>query len=256
MRADTTDQDWETFAQTDPYWAVITLDRYRRDQLTDEALREFFHTGEYHVESLLGLIDRHLGPVKRRSCLDLGCGVGRVLIPLARQFRRAVGVDVSESMLAEARRHCAEQALGNVELVRGLEGLEGPFDLVHTYIVLQHVPPARGEQLVEGLLRLLADGGVGAVHLTYRNTHLPPPPARIGLRTRAGRAWRAVKEAVAGRFRPRQVLMQMNEYSLNTLCARLQQHGVRRTFVEFSDHGGVLGTMLIFRKEPGTPYRF
>jgi hypothetical protein len=49
--------------------------------------------------------------------------------------------------------------------------------------------------------------------------------------------------------------MQMNEYDLNAVCLRLQRGGVRRMFVELTDHGGVLGTLLLFRKEPGTAYR-
>ena len=35
--------------------------------------------------------------------LELGCGTGRVLIPLAAQCRRIVGVDASEAMLAQCR---------------------------------------------------------------------------------------------------------------------------------------------------------
>ena len=48
----------------------------------------------------------------------------------------------------------------------------------------------------------------------------------------------------------------MNEYNLSALCTRLQAAGVRRMFVELTDHGGAQGAVLFFRKEPATPHRF
>src|SRR5271169_1210431 len=39
-----------------------------------------------------------------KSVLDAGCGTGRVAIELARRGLEVVGVDVDESMIAEARR--------------------------------------------------------------------------------------------------------------------------------------------------------
>lgn len=45
-----------------------------------------------------------------QSILELGCGSGRVMLPLARAGRRVVGVDESPEMLAIARQHLA--ALG------------------------------------------------------------------------------------------------------------------------------------------------
>ena len=56
---------------------------------------------------------------------------------------RVVGVDVSPSMLAEARRNCDARGARNVELLAAdrLGTLAPEFDLVHSFIVLQHIPP-------------------------------------------------------------------------------------------------------------------
>jgi SAM-dependent methyltransferase len=55
------------------------------------------------------------GPV-----LELGCGTGRVLVPCAAAAGRAVGVDVSPSMLARAAKAATAAGLGDrVELHRG-----------------------------------------------------------------------------------------------------------------------------------------
>jgi hypothetical protein len=48
-----TDLDWEQFGDKDPFWAVITLDKYRAEQLSDEAIEEFYGTGEFQVNWIL-----------------------------------------------------------------------------------------------------------------------------------------------------------------------------------------------------------
>ncbi len=65
------------------------------------------YDGEYRdfsadVALYLGILndERIRGPV-----LELGCGTGRVAIPLARAGHRVTGVDISSQMLARARRH-------------------------------------------------------------------------------------------------------------------------------------------------------
>jgi SAM-dependent methyltransferase len=45
--------------------------------------------------------------------LELGCGTGRVLVPLAEKCSRILGVDVSEAMLALCRRKLAERRLAS-----------------------------------------------------------------------------------------------------------------------------------------------
>jgi SAM-dependent methyltransferase len=54
------------------------------------------------------------GPV-----LELGCGTGRILIPVAKSGAVLVGIDRSEPMLARARRRLARAKLDGALLVRG-----------------------------------------------------------------------------------------------------------------------------------------
>lgn len=52
--------------------------------------------------------------------LELGCGTGRLLAPLARRGLKLVGIDSSPAMLARARQHLEEQdLLTQVELIEG-----------------------------------------------------------------------------------------------------------------------------------------
>jgi SAM-dependent methyltransferase len=50
-------------------------------------------------------------PSPQARVLELGCGTGRVLVPLVEKCSRIVGVDVSEAMLALCRRKLAERRL-------------------------------------------------------------------------------------------------------------------------------------------------
>jgi len=249
-----TDRDWQFFAATDPYWAVLTDERFRRGRLDEQGLENFFQTGETHVATVFKLIDRHLAPgFAPRSCLDFGCGVGRLVIPFARRCASVVGVDVADGMLQEARRRCDELGLNHVQLVKGddeLSAVEGPFDLIHSHIVFQHIPRDRGMRLLEALLNRLADGGVGVLHFTHattglRRAHHGPLRLVLGMAARSARRLLGRRESVD---RP---VMQMNSYDLNTLMLRLQHAGVSRLWVEFTDHGGERGVVLFFRKGGG-----
>jgi SAM-dependent methyltransferase len=60
------------------------------------------------------------GRARHRRVLELGCGTGRVAIPLAKTGVRVVGIDRSASMLARARARVQRARLAaGVQLVRG-----------------------------------------------------------------------------------------------------------------------------------------
>lgn len=166
-----TDADWAKLATENPFWAVLSREDFRGEALPDDKLRAFFHTGEAQIAGIYGFIKKHLrADFRPRRSLDFGCGVGRLLIPIARRSGEAVGVDVAPGMLELARGFLAEQGVRNATLVHGddaLSGVSGAFDFVNTQIVLQHIPPERGYHVIERLAGLLSIGGIAAIQLTY-----------------------------------------------------------------------------------------
>ena len=91
---DEPDPRWEAFARREPYFAVLTADRFLRANLTAEREREFFESGEEYVSWMLRLIGEHLVPeFAPMSTLEYGCGVGRLAIPFARRAGRVTAVD-------------------------------------------------------------------------------------------------------------------------------------------------------------------
>ena len=166
-----TDVEWEKWGDRDPYFGVLTHARYRASTITADDYLAFFESGRGHVEAVLASCKRHFDEDFRpRRVLDFGCGVGRVLLPFAESCETVVGVDVSESMLAEARRNCARFGVANVTLVRAddtLSAVEGHFDLVHSTIVFQRIESERGLDLIARLVELVAPGGGVSIHVTY-----------------------------------------------------------------------------------------
>jgi 2-polyprenyl-3-methyl-5-hydroxy-6-metoxy-1,4-benzoquinol methylase len=79
-----TDRDWEKFGKNDPYFGVISDDKFKMSNLADENKEEFFKSGADYIDDVLSKIKLHIDPFFRpNKALDFGCGVGRLVIPLA-----------------------------------------------------------------------------------------------------------------------------------------------------------------------------
>jgi SAM-dependent methyltransferase len=104
------------------------------------------------------------GPASDRRALEIGCGPGRLMIPMSRYFGEIHGVDVSDEMAALARQRLRGAPNAHVHVTSG-EGLglfpDVHFDFVYSYIVFQHIPQRK---IVLNYLReaqrVLKPGGV------------------------------------------------------------------------------------------------
>jgi 2-polyprenyl-3-methyl-5-hydroxy-6-metoxy-1,4-benzoquinol methylase len=241
-------KQWERFGRDDPYYGVVSQEQMRSASLDDDVRARFFESGEEEVAGLMTLLERLVGaepPFGR--VLDYGCGVGRVLIPLARRAESVVGVDVSPSMLAEARRNCEAQGVEGAELlpVEEFDRLRPDFDLVHCAIVLQHIPVRQGEQIVAGLAGLVRPGGIGAVHVQIG--------ARRGLRAYNAAMRVSLVHNVANLIRRRPWSyphMEMHVYDLGRLVLTLRDSGVSLVHTQVAERsGGYDACMLVFRRD-------
>jgi ubiquinone/menaquinone biosynthesis C-methylase UbiE len=95
-------------------------------------------------------------PIAARRLLDLGCGTGRFLAPLAGRFPMLVcGVDLSRRMLSVARNSAAPVVQAPAE---SLPFADGAFDLVFLSMVLHHIQDS--PRAVAELARVVRPGGI------------------------------------------------------------------------------------------------
>jgi S-adenosylmethionine-diacylgycerolhomoserine-N-methlytransferase len=138
------------------------MDRvYRHQRHIYDATRKYFLLGRDH---LIARLDPPVGG----HVLELGCGTGRNLIAAAMRYPQArlYGVDISQEMLATARRHVASAGLDDrIRLAQGdatrvdpvaASGLER-FERVFFSYSLSMIPPWR-QALAHGAA-LVAPGG-------------------------------------------------------------------------------------------------
>jgi SAM-dependent methyltransferase len=100
-----------------------------------------------------------------RDALEIGCGIGRLMVPLSSRVRSVAGTDVSSGMIAAATRRLAALSNASVHLTQGQDLSQfgsGSIDLVYSvdafpYLVLS------GQALVERhfleIRRVLRPGG-------------------------------------------------------------------------------------------------
>lgn len=111
-------------------------------------------------------IDAHWGgdsvsfaPLAGKAAIDVGCGAGLLVEPLARLGARMTGIDAAPENIGAARAHAAATGLDIEYIAGGIENLPGrTFDLVTSMEVIEHVTDPAA--FVRALAGALAEGGL------------------------------------------------------------------------------------------------
>jgi len=145
-------KDWDDRAREDVY-------RYVDHRAgTDDELHSL---GVRDTDLLLADVGAYLRP--DHAAVEIGCGPGRLLVPMAGRFREVWGTDVSGEMIEMARRRV--EPLGNVRVLEtggdGLEGVpDGYFEFCYSSFVFECIPePSVVGRYVEEAYRVLKPGG-------------------------------------------------------------------------------------------------
>ena len=129
------------------------------------------------------LLDQ-LAPEHAASALDVGCGYGTDVIELAKRLRpggRAIGIDLSENMITEARRRTVGIGPDVTFLVADALALpfqDNTFDICRIETVLQHLAdPGRA---VTEMAQVTRPGGrVGALELDQETMFIDHPDIEL-----------------------------------------------------------------------------
>ncbi|MEZ6140293.1 MAG: class I SAM-dependent methyltransferase [Zavarzinella sp.] len=164
--------DWETLATIDPFWAVLSLPEMRGNRWEPE---RFFLSGTHTIDHIAHVMAVNSNVILAGDrMLDFGCGLGRLTRPFSHRYRECVGVDISEEMLKKARELNAD--FSNLQFVHNTRldltiFPDNHFDLIHTQIVLQHLPDRPAIiKFIKEFSRTLRPGGLLILELP---DHIP-----------------------------------------------------------------------------------
>jgi 2-polyprenyl-3-methyl-5-hydroxy-6-metoxy-1,4-benzoquinol methylase len=240
--------EWERLARQEPWFSVLTHDEFHGLDLADDVRERFFASGESYTASLFEKIHRFIDPQFRPSrVLDFGCGVARVAIPLSRRADEVTAVDVAPTMLDLASRYAAEAGARNIRFktTHELEASDDRFDLIHSFLVFQHIPMREGMRLMSVLLERAAPGSVIALHLLYARRG--GPARRLGRWARARLPLLNALANIYGGVSPSQEYMQMNAYEMSDVLLLLSHAGVHEVHLVMSETEGMNSVTVIGR---------
>ncbi len=135
--------------------------------VTEEEIRETGKSDyDRHIRRDSNILNL-LNAEGEKRALDFGSGIGRMTEFFADDFDVVHGIDVSETMIAQALSRVPKQ---NISFVT-FDGYTLPyggeyFDFIFSYLVLQHVPTKRDmENYFESFYRILRNGGIAKIQL-------------------------------------------------------------------------------------------
>ncbi len=165
-------EDWNARAGEDAYYYVAFGRRGQADG-------EFDDTGIEVVAGLEWELKRvpSAHPRSRRA-LEIGCGPGRLMRPMAKHFGEIHGIDVSDAMITRAR-----ERLGDIRHAHAHAGTgsdlsqfaDASFDYVYSFAVFQHIPSREVVMnYLKEAVRVLKPNGLVRAQLNGL-----PPEARV-----------------------------------------------------------------------------
>ena len=119
---------------------------------------------------------KHLPNVIRRffphgpqRYLDFACGTGRITAQVAPMAGQSVGVDISPTMIEEARKKCPQTSFHLADLTQQAPDLGGNFDLITSFRFFGNAQDELREGALKAITQRMAPGG----HLVI-NSHRNP----------------------------------------------------------------------------------
>ncbi len=142
---------WDCLAQGTDSDAAFVIDNETK------TMEEFSVAGREGIEALNNILT--LDP--SWNVVNIGCGMGRLELPLSHRVASVTGFDVSEKMLERARNYLSGRK--NVHLRRTDSRLVGidddAMDLVISFLVFQHCPDEVTWEYFREAYRVLSTGG-------------------------------------------------------------------------------------------------
>jgi len=162
--------EWRELARRDPLYAIAAWPGKQGGAWTPE---EFYGVGR----SDWGDFRRHWRQYAEQAfggtCVEIGCGAGRVTAALAEDFERVVAIDVSSDMIDLARPHVPANVEFHVVDEPEIPLPDGAANAVFSSHVFQHLDTfADVERYLHEAFRVLRGGGTMMIHLALSSAQL------------------------------------------------------------------------------------
>lgn len=157
--------EWIAWSRKDPLYAVATCPERNKEGAAPWSDEEFYALGKSDWQDFRARWE--LYGVERYSCVEIGCGAGRITRQMADYFGTVHAFDISEDMLEYARRNVSAP---NVEFRRS-SGADLPIwdctvSSVFSCHVFQHFDSLEvARQYFLEIYRVLSDGGTFMIHI-------------------------------------------------------------------------------------------
>ena len=143
--------DWDLRAKKNPFYFIRTV--------KNQSEEEFWRSGYadrnviLETESIKERLGKRFDNLK---VLEIGCGVGRILIPMSKKFQESVGVDISQEMVSIGKQKTKNNPNCKILLNNGINLSDlssNYFDFCYSFIVFQHIPK---ELIVKNYIKEIA----------------------------------------------------------------------------------------------------
>jgi len=239
-----TEDDWKSIADSEPWFGVLSAPKFLSANLTEQAKADFYAQGVGEIDWVLSHIRAEDPEFSPRVGLDFGSGLGRLSFAMASACEQVIGVDIAPGMRAEAERQRAQRGIHNVQFLEALPQGQS-FDWLNSYIVLQHIVPAKGYEILRELLGSLAPGGWTSIQLTFAHDYRDLTSLQRDTYAFAYDGERAValefKDTPLGE-------MSMYDYDMNKVLFIFARAGIGTIKLVHTDHGGVHGFWIFAKR--------
>ena len=223
-------KEWKTWGRVDPLWAVASWPGKEAGAASAWTRDEFVALGASDFQDI-AVHWRHFG-TQQGTCVEIGCGAGRITLQLLTLFTRVAALDVSTDQIEVARQILGPKA-GAVtfHLVDGMaiplpdSSCAGMF----SSHVFQHFSSYTGIVCyLKETFRVLAPGGTACFHVPVTGAHRSAPTSNIRL---------AIHNTVVTlrRLLGHRRMMEYHRYSATRVFESLRSIGFKRAELRIFD---------------------
>ncbi len=232
--------EWQSWGKLDPLYGVASLEGRNKRGNNPWTTEEFYNYGAKVWSEYIPHWERY--GVNRQSCVEIGCGAGRMTKQLSIYFQKVYAVDVSTDMVEYARVQVDPEKV-SFHVTNGcvLPMADGSVAAGFSSDVFQHFEqPSFAEEYFLELYRVLMVGGSIMIHLpVYSWPHVMRP-----IFSSLYRIWRAADSFQA---KMRRVLLRRGvgnpfmfgiKYEITELYNFLYRLGFRDIEINFFENSG------------------